>query len=502
MAGESIRDYFVRFLFKTDKDGATRAEQQIDRLKKGFDRLGKAADIFNEVTAAIDRVTAPFRRFGSMVDRTAEEADALQDLSERTGIATDALEEYAFMADLTGTSQEAMVAGMRVLEKQMGEAAGGSKEAAKAFADAGINIHGANRKLKTTEELLPEIAAHIQKLPSHAQKTAAAMSLLGRSGQELLPFLERAPAEIAAMAEELRLLGGVTDDEFLQASAEYADNVHRLTAAWKGIRQAISGPIIGMINQITGAFLSWWKASGALIRSKISEWFFQLTSSLKAFWDLLVRVAGPLLAFAAALNAPLLVMIGMKALLALLIDDFAHWMDGHDSLIGRAIANWDAWLSKVKETHPILGAALEAFGNFVQGAHDAIKGLFAFFDDLIRGFLKGGWRGFLDELVASFKAAFANMTDTLKGFFGLNKSSTIREAPTAAPTMHGQNLWPSVGGASSESNVVVSAPTSVTINAPAGSDAREIGREAGRAVREAQEAMLRASHANLVPEAY
>lgn len=415
--GESLRDYFINFLFKTDKNGAQNVQNQISKITGGLEKLSVKSFAITQITSALREVFRPFEMLGEMVARTGEEADALQELSDRTGIATEQLEKMGYIAEMSGTSLDTLTTGFRFLEKNMVAAHEGSKETAQAFARLGVSIYGAGGKLKTVEELLPAVSAHISKLPTHAQKSAAAMDLFGKAGQQLLPLLERGPDQLRALQEELELLGGVTSEEFLAIGSAWDDSTKRMTQTWTSIRQAISGPILAALNKVTDKLIAWWKAMGDVVRSKIAYWAQHLVDTFESFYITLSKIGGALLLFAALLNAPLLIMIGMKLLIGLLIEDFAYWMAGNDSLIGRTIANWDAWLMKIKETHPVLGAALEFLGGFVSAASEGIHSIFLLFDTLITSFVEGGWAGFIDELSTTWATAVEVWKAGLEEFF-------------------------------------------------------------------------------------
>ncbi len=556
---DSLRDYFIRFLFKTDKVGAETVQRLVKSIEERLKNAGHRAQEFNEKWEKFKTtIVEPIRRFREMIDHTAEEADNLRDLSERTGIATQTLEEYGYMAKLAGTSQETLTTGLRILEKNMGEAAQGGKEQAETFAKLGISLHGANGKMKTQAELLPEVSKAFEKLPDHATKTAMAMKLFGRSGQELLPLLEKGADEIAHMQRELALLGGVTSEEFLDASEKYVDNIEKMGQVWKGIRQAIAGPFIRMFNQSNDKLLQWWKVWGEMVRSRITEWVNQLVVSWQAFLKTIMSIARPLLLLAAAMNVPLLVMIGLKALLVLLIDDFANWMAGNDSLIGRMIENWQEWLTELAKTHPTLAAMMGAFGDFVSAASQGVEALFRLFDTLITAFLEGGWDGFIKELGTTwdtavdtwkvgfeefadwlgnqldgiaemFKLPFVMLGEWIDNIFGgikdkvfdvlmgaknLAKSlglDSVAESIGSATgsfmrgeRVNGPGGSPSaVAGAVSNSTANnVSAPVNIQVEASPGMDTRDLANKIGEVFDQRMASVVRQSFNAVVPEAY
>lgn len=529
MAGESLRDYFIRFLFKTDKAGAKEAESTIKGLTHSIERLTAVSFAITQVTGAIREVFEPFARLGEFISHTAEEADQLRDLAERTGIASDEIEKFGFIAKISGTSQETFLTGMRHLEKAMGEVATGSKEASETFARLGVSIRDPSGRMRTVQEMLPELSEAFSRIPSHAEKSATAMKLFGRAGQELLPMLERGADEIRELQIELELLGGVTSEEFLDSSERYVDNMTKMTAVWKGIRQAIAGPVLKAINDVTDGFIEWWKTAGALIRSRISEWTFQLVTSFEAFGTTLRRLAPLLLATAALLNAPLLVMLGMRLAIGLLVDDFANWMAGNDSLIGRAIANWEDWLTEIGQTNPALEAVMRAFGEAVEWVHgqvvqlevdwenflkiiqddsfsigDTIKAFFSSLADFMLAPLVDTWERLrdliFDTLMGAKRLAQAvGLEDLAKSLGGA--ASGVMGGAGVSHTIHEPVIPAGMGGAGA-SNSSVSAPVNINIQAAPGMDERKLAEEAARAAADHMDSVVRTGFNQLVPERY
>lgn len=526
---DSLRDYFVRFIFKTDKEGAAEATSTLDRLKNGVTKLTAGAFAINQMRDAISSIAAPFKEVAHLVHATAEEADALGDLSERLGIATEDLEKWGFAAKMSGVSQEALTTGFRILSKQMGEASQGSKSQLQTFARLGLSFRKANGEVRDVNEMLPEIAKAMQKIPSHAQRSAYAMELFGRGGQEMLPLLMKGPDAIKALTVEMEELGGVTSQAFLDSADEYDKNVHRLTAAWKGVREAVSGPVVDAVNDIAKGFMAWWKINGELVRSKITEWVGGLVTSLRALWFTVNKFSTELLVLAAALNAPLLIMIGMRLMIGLLIDDFANWQAGNDSMIGRMIKNWDAWIAEIEKTHPVLATLLTIFASTIDTIREGWKLLFegdfkvgledfAAFWKLTWFSLAtpvlAAWNGIRDAiygaLMAAKQAAKAVGLDTIAGGIGSAAGAFMRGSEAkritdnmSNPSIVGPSSSPSslAAGAGSRSKSI-NAQTSITINAAPGMDERKLMSHARDMFQEMWDSEIEGGYQQNVPEAW
>lgn len=555
MAGESLRDYFIRFLFKTDKEGAHEAHSQIEGLAHRIEELGKKAFVFNQVTQALGEIIEPFKKFGEFITSTAEEADAVAKLSERTGVATEKLEGYAFMARLAGTSSDTMMIGVRKLDQQLGEAANGSKESAENFARLGIRIRDSSGHIKKVDDLLPEVADALNKLPSHAQKTAAAIKLLGRAGQELLPVLSKGGEHMRELQKELVELGGTASEDLLASSGEYTDNLEKIRQVWKGIKREIAGPFIKAINESTNAFIAWYKSVGAVIRTRVAEWAYQAVTSFQALWGLVMRFSTALLLLAAALNIPLLAMIGMNLIIGLLIDDFANWMAGNRSFIGIAIANWDDWLAKIGETHPILAELMRLIGKLIAFGADGWVQLADAWTRMTDSILDGTWLDSLKEMIKfAFKSIadfmLAPITDTVekiklllfdtmiaiknflsnksmggisldglakgvghqaammmqfgdsaaKGLTGPEMAARLRALPNGVSGPNG--ALAAAGGGAAAGGSSVSAPVSIQVNASPGMDEKKLAQEVGKQFDMRMDSVMRQSFNAVVPESY
>jgi hypothetical protein len=529
VAEESLRDYVVKLLFKTDKEGVEKAEGSIERIHKGIEALGKRMFVFNELVEGVSRAFEPFKQIAEFVSETAKEAAEMGILAQKTGIAAEELEQLHHIARASGVSADSMTSSMRLLQRQMGLAAAGSKEAQGHFAEVGVNIRGANGEVKSASELLPELSEKFQGMKSDAERTAKAMELFGRGGTEMIPVLKKSREEIEGLREELEALGGATTERFMESSEHYRQNVERLHLVWKGIKEAVAGPLVEAINRINDSFIAWMRVNGEIVRGKLFEWVQQGVDSFKALWHLGERIGGVMLLIGAAMNIPLIAAVALRLIVGLLIDDFAHWLDGNDSLIGRAVENWDEWLGELQKTHPILAKLANVFGKSVKFIYDTIQDVKKAWFDLEKNFEEIGF-------VESIKLALRGFGDMLKDFFLAPISDTISRAKdaifdlllklkgmakavgldslaesfggAAASVMRGgegPRMRPSLASSSSTTNNVGGSPsmqTNVSVTAAPGMDEKKLAEHVAEKVAESQESMLRGAFDDLVPSAY
>ncbi len=137
-------------------------------------------------------------------------ATQLNKMSQTTGIAVSTLSALRLTADSTSVSMDDLSTGLDHLAKNAAAAAAGNKQQAATFAAFGISVKDANGNLKPTAQLLDQIAGKFSSYADSAQKSADAQAIFGRSGAQLIPFLNELGGDgglagVTARAKELGL---------------------------------------------------------------------------------------------------------------------------------------------------------------------------------------------------------------------------------------------------------------------------------------------------------
>ena len=201
-------------------------------------------------------------KLGSMVKDAANLGDELNKMSQRVGISVADLASLKYAADLSGTSLQGMVVGVRNLSRATFEAAVGTKEYQDAFKQLGLDIRNTDGTLKDNNTLLGEIADKFQTMPDGAQKTALAMQLLGRSGTDMIPMLNQGRAGLEAARKEAEAFGLVIGKQFAQEAESFNDNLDRMGKIAQGVGLAIAKELIPALNRFLERIIEVWKQAG------------------------------------------------------------------------------------------------------------------------------------------------------------------------------------------------------------------------------------------------
>lgn len=470
-----------------------------------FALLDKIQEIFSKVFGVIK---AGLEKAFGAIDQVANLGDEIGTISEKFGIAADALQELRFAAVASDASVEALQNGLKFLSKSAVDAAAGGKEAAAAF--KGIKLKGADGQIRPVSDLLMDLSDQFKDLPDGAAKVDRAIQLFGKAGADLIPLLNRGSAGIAALMQEAQDLGVVLSGETLAAAGEYDDAMKRLQASQQGLLNRFASPLIPKMTTIFKRLTEVMK-SGGIKRAvdALSHAFDRLLSVgegvLTAFeWWIsnqsrveftLFAVAagftaislGALMAGASAVAAgaemvgawvvaaaPLLLIGGLIYLIA---DELMTFAEGGDSVLGSLIRWFDsydpnqlAFIRMLKSaaslifdiTNPEKWRRLgeSAYDNFVKPIADVMRMLSPFSDKIAS---------------ASVGVSLGGVTG---GVAALGSFGSILPKGSLAPALAASVLPGPVSSAAGALNSVVN------VVVPPGSDAAGIAERVRTVVRE------------------
>ena len=234
--------------------------------------------------------TAAAAAIGASVRAAADYGDQLDNMSQRTGVAVEELSRLQYAAKLSDTSTEALGKGIGNLSKLMVGAANGGAESGKLFERFDISLRNADGTMRSTTEVLYDLADVFAAMPDGPEKTALAMEFFGKKlGTELIPLLNQGSAGLREMGDEAERLGLVLNAEQAKAAAEFNDNLDRLGQLSKSVAVSIGNALIpalnGMLGKLTDASrakLSIWQILGALPKQgeDVSAQLYKATDAL------------------------------------------------------------------------------------------------------------------------------------------------------------------------------------------------------------------------------
>ncbi|MBX9758706.1 MAG: hypothetical protein K2Y29_07995, partial [Beijerinckiaceae bacterium] len=177
--------------------------------------------------------------------KVANEADELGKAAQKVGLMTEELSALKYTAGLAGVGFDSLQTSLVRLTKSMSEVAkGGEGDAAKAFQVLGVSVQNTDGTLRTSAEVMGDVAQKFSEYKDGAEKTALAVAIFGKAGADMIPLLNQGRDAIAASNDEAKAFGVTMSGGLARDSERLNDNLSRLWSAFQGIWVAIGERII------------------------------------------------------------------------------------------------------------------------------------------------------------------------------------------------------------------------------------------------------------------
>ena len=377
---------------------ASAIERSTRRARRAMAALGGRLRNIAGIGAAIGgaAAVAGLKAYADGMDRLAKQAG-------RVGVTAQALGGLRHAAALAGAEANDLDQGLKNLNISLAE-----ESKADTFAALGIAIEDANGKLRTADEILPELADKMAQIEDPAVRAATAQKLMGEEGFKLMVLLRGGGDAIREATDEFDRLNGTITPEMAARAEGFADAQLRLETAMKGVGAVIADKVIPVIQPFIENLTEMIAANRELIGQKVSAFLQKVGEFLeKIDWKTASAAAGALGAAIASIN-------------------WTEIINGAISVAGH-LADMVTWLQENELLIPTIGTLLAA--NFAATVVGVVKGL--------AGALKLAASGmkllnlaFLANPIGALLAAIAAVTGGLIYFF--TQTETGRKIVSAA----------------------------------------------------------------------
>lgn len=215
----------------------------LKRLAKVFTDLRREATTtrktLQQITSSFESVAAGAKKLAGIVGagliarefmNISASMDSLLKSTEKLGVAAEDLQKLRYAARSSGVDTATLDVAMKTLAKNMANLSDAASPATRMLKQLGIDTR------TSTYDAVKKLADAFAKMPDGAAKTAEAMALLGREGEQLIPMLNAGGDAVEAMGDELVRLGGLIDTDTLRAATAFNDALARMGTAIEGAK--------------------------------------------------------------------------------------------------------------------------------------------------------------------------------------------------------------------------------------------------------------------------
>jgi hypothetical protein len=189
-------------------------------------------------------------------------ADEMGKMAQKAGVTVEVFSDMAYVGDLAGASTETLKNSFKKLNEQIVSSNQGSPEALQLFRDLGITAKdGAGAML--------QLADKFASTADGAGKTAAAVKLLGKSGDEMIPFLNQGSDAIRELMEESKLFGHEISGGTAKSAEEFNDNMTRMGKIIQGVVNEVMSQLLPSMAEYSAWLIKVIKENG-IVQGSVS----------------------------------------------------------------------------------------------------------------------------------------------------------------------------------------------------------------------------------------
>jgi hypothetical protein len=228
-----------------DDRGTVKVKQFADESKKAFKEmtegpkqaqgpLNSLRDSWVSITAKAAIASAAFYTVRQAIWGAAVQiASATNDIERQAavlGITTDEFQKWTYAAKMSDVNAQELAIGIKLLSRNMEDASTGAGDAAKYFSAMGVSVKTTEGHLRPLNDVMGDIMDKFSSWEEGPRKIAIAMQLFGRSGETLIPLLNKGRTGFNELAAEAQKLGLILSPELIHKGSEAEDIFKKINA--------------------------------------------------------------------------------------------------------------------------------------------------------------------------------------------------------------------------------------------------------------------------------
>ena len=244
---------------KTDKEALEKLKLQQAQIQKNIDSTNKSVEnqkkAFNELITSMDGAKAAGADLAKQIatvsaalvaavaglfastKSAAEWADNVNTLAKTTGIGTAEIQKFMYASDIVDVSIETLSGSLAKLTGAMTNARNNAKSAAaEGFSKLGVSVTDVTGALRDREQVFYETIDALGRIANETERDALALSVFGRSAQELNPLIQGGVHTLKELGDEAERAGLILDQKTLDNLNGFNDKLDLLKSKGTAIK--------------------------------------------------------------------------------------------------------------------------------------------------------------------------------------------------------------------------------------------------------------------------
>ena len=238
---------------------------------------------------------------GLLLATHAGAGDEILRLAARIGVASESYQELSYAAKKADVDQEVFAKSLQRVATGAAAAAGGKNaNLAALYGKLGIKLRDANGHLRTSDQLLPEIADGFARNKDATLRASMAQAIFGDKGLAMLDMLADGSDALKDAAAEARKFGLVLSEEQLRGLSAFDGATKNLRLSLQGLGNALTAKLAPAFVPLLNMMADFIAQNRDIIAARLQDAITAISSALKNFdwkgWGQTLRQIGDVIA--------------------------------------------------------------------------------------------------------------------------------------------------------------------------------------------------------------
>lgn len=190
------------------------------------------------------------------VERTQEWTEGLDKLGDVTGMSTDKLAAWSFVAKKAGVDTDTLSNSIVIMAKGLLDSSGELSATGKALEDFGISVKDVDGNVRSQSDLMNDIAGKYAEFGTQTERVDFLTNVFGKSGAQLVDVFDTLAKEggIDQVKRKVEALGLTLDPTQYE---DFQRNLSEVDLTFTGLANAFTGPLMFGAEKLLGTFTTW-----------------------------------------------------------------------------------------------------------------------------------------------------------------------------------------------------------------------------------------------------
>lgn len=249
--------------------GFQNADKNVNKLNKSLQNTSNYSKLALNGLAAMGAVATS--ALGAAYAAASNWIGAVNDLSKKTGMATESASKLLGVAQSVGLSGEEMSAAMMKMSKSaetayvtLQKANAEGKASTDIYTKWGIAITDADGNMLSAEAILNNVISKHREMANGVQKSAMEMELFGKSGGNLNTMLDQTDEQLQKTIDNLRRSGLIIDAQTSQTYKKFNQELNQAKLSMQGLAVSVGVQLLPQLESLADSVTSAVQKYGAL----------------------------------------------------------------------------------------------------------------------------------------------------------------------------------------------------------------------------------------------